>query len=507
MADWKVPGSPEGDALAPGLSANLAEIQRRFGESDDLIVRRLTLGIPSHPEAAVVYLQGAVNEDAIARHIIQPLTLDAAVLAGEAIADPLTGADPLQRHLVSIADSQKATRWSELLKFMPMGSAVLLIDGIAEALLLRVRRDLDRAISEPESASVVRGPREGFIEHLQSNIALVRRRIRTSDLRVRSLLVGERTQTRVAMLYLHGVAEEGIVQEVHRRLSAIKIDGVLESGYIEEQIQDHPYSIFPTVRHNERVDIVLGNILEGRVAILTDGTPFALIVPATFPSLLQVSEDYYERWPIGTFARWVRYGATTISLTLTAFYVAIISFNQELVPIGLLLRLVGNRTGLPFPALVEALALEAAFEVLREAGLRLPRPIGQAVSIVGVLVLGEAAVRAGVVGPIMIIVVAASALSSFAIPDYSLVNSFRIARIGVIILAGTFGLFGLMWGVLFVVTHMISLRSFGVPYMSPLAPTSGRALMRDGLGRMLWPSVGHRPFRVTQDRKRQETGQ
>jgi spore germination protein KA len=479
--------------LGPGLDDNLRMLRRLYRGTDDMVIRRFRLGLRSPQAAAVVYLGKTVDESAIARQVIEPLARSP-IPETSAPDGPVQEMAPLREYLVSTAAVRTTDRLSQTSPPLAAGAVALLVDGVSELLVLSLpATNISRAVAEPQSSPVVRGSREGFVESLERNLALLRNRVQTPELRVRYFILGRRTQTRVAVLYLHGVTEEKRVREVMNRLARIDIDGVIESGQIEELIQDNPYTLFPTVRATERVDVVSGSLLEGRLAIVTDGTPFVLIVPVSLTSLLQVSEDYNLRWPLTSFVRWVRYVAALIAVGLTAFYVAVISFNHEALPIGLLLREAGNRFGLPFPAMVEALLLEAAFEILREAGLRMPRPIGQAISIVGVLVLGEAAVRAGIVGPVMIIVVGTGALSSFAIPDYTLLNAFRLARFGMILLAGSFGLFGWMWGALLITTHLLTLKSFGVPYLSPMAPLRVRELLRDDWLRAPWWAMGRRP--------------
>lgn len=494
-------GEPD-RSLSPHLEESLERLQQLFGHTGDLVIRRFRLGLTEPQAAAVVYLEGTADEAAVSRQVIEPLSRGAMELALRPAA-PIREMAPLREFLVSVPMTQTVQAISHMTPSLSTGAVALLVDGVAEMLVLSLpTANIGRAVAEPESAPVVRGSRSGFVEGLERNMALIRNRIQTPALRVRFFTLGRRTHTRVAMFYLHGVAEESTVQEMATRLERIDIDAVLESGYVEELIQDNPYTFFPTLQATERVDIVCGNLLEGRLAVVTDGTPFVLLAPVSLNSMLQVSEDYNQRWPLTTFIRWVRYLATIISLGLTAFYIAVLSFNQEVFPFGMVLRLSGHRFGLPFPALVEALLLELAFEILREAGLRMPRPIGQAISIVGVLVLGEAAVRAGIVGPVMIIVVGAGALASFAIPDYTLLNAFRVTRFGMILLAGSFGLFGWIIGGLLVVTHLLTLKSFGIPYLAPMAPLRVRSLLRDGWFRAPFWATTRRPPGPSQDQAR-----
>lgn len=467
-----------GGPLTAGLDQNIAELKRLFGQSDDLNVRRFRVGIPPFPRAAVAYLVGGVDEERLAEQIIEPVSGSVLRQQPDADAD-LTGLDLIEELLMGATWVRRVQSWSEALSMLPAGAAVLMLDGVAEALVIRVEAAISRSVEEPPSQQVVKGPREGFVENLYINLALLRRRLRSHDLTVKTMTIGTRTQTDVAVLHLEGVAEPQTVSEVMRRLGRINVDGILESGYLEEFIQDQPFALVPTIRSTERVDSAVGSLLEGQVLILTDGSPFALAMPMTLSGQLQVSEDYYLRWPVSSFVRFIRHIALIIALVLPASYISLISFNHEMIPTDLAMRVARGREGVAFPALVEALLMEGSFEILREAGLRMPRAIGQAISIVGVLVIGEAAVSAGVVSPLMIVVVGMTALATFAIPDYGLANGIRLARFGLMALAGSFGIFGVFWGLLALLTHLLTLRSFDAPYFAPMSPFRPGALLRD----------------------------
>jgi spore germination protein len=257
---------------------------------------------------------------------------------------------------------------------------------------------------------------------------------------------------------------------VENRIKRIDIDSVPESGYVEQLIEDNYLSPFPQVQNTERPDRVVAALMEGRVAILLDGTPFALIVPVTLSMMLQSPEDYYERWIPGTFIRMLRYLAAILALFTPSLYIAFISFHSGLIPTKLAISIIGTRSGVPFPALIEALFMEIAIEILREAGLRLPKPIGPAMGIVGGLIIGEAAVQAGIVSPVLVIVVALTAISSFSIPHYSIGITLRMLRFPAMICAATFGLYGVILFFLLMTSHLVKLKSFGVPYLSPAVP-------------------------------------
>ncbi len=303
--------------------------------------------------------------------------------------------------------------------------------------------------------------------------------------------LGEATDTDVAVVYIEGVVKDGLVAEVKRRLERIKVDAVLETGYIEELIEDSPWSPFPTVNHTEKPDRVAAMLLEGRVAILVDGTPFALTVPNLFVEYLHASEDYYERFLFASAVRTIRFLAMIISIALPGLYVAVVSFHQELLPTTLLLSFAAQHEAVPFPVFVAVIGMEITFEILREAGIRLPRPIGQAVSIVGALVMGEAAIRAGLVSASTVIVVAFTGIASFTF-SYSASIAFRLLRFSLTILSAAMGLFGLICGLAVIGIHLCALRSFGVPYLSPIAPTAG-ADLKDAVLRAPWWAMFSRP--------------
>lgn len=309
--------------------------------------------------------------------------------------------------------------------------------------------------------------------------------IKNPRLHMHQLQLGEQTRTPVVLVYMQGKADELLIREAQTRLQRIQLDSVLESSYIEELIADHRYSPFPQLLSTERADVTASYLLEGRVAIMTEGTPFVLIAPITLVSLLQAPDDYYQGYMLGTFIRIIRYLFFALSIFLPAVYVALLSFHQEMIPTILLLKIATLREEIPFPVIVEALMMELMFEALREAGLRLPKQIGSAVSIVGALVIGQAAVQAGLVSAPMVIIVALTGVASFMIPRYPLSISTRLIRIPLIVLAGTIGLLGVIYGLLAVLIHLCGLQSFGTPYLAPLSPASGKQL-QDTVLRAPW---------------------
>lgn len=368
-----------------------------------------------------------------------------------------------------------------------------MLENCAQCLAIGAEGWKDRTVSEPTSQGVVRGPMEAFTENIRTNTALIRRKIKSPQLWLVGRSIGSVTQTNVAVMYLNEIAEKSLVDEVFRRLDKIDIDGILESGYIEEFIQESSYSPFPTVYNTERPDTIAAGLLEGKVAILVDGTPFVLLVPALFIQFFQSAEDYYQRADVSTLLRLLRYVSFLITMLAPSAYIAITTFHQEMLPTGLLINLAAQREGVPFPAFVEALLMEITFEILREAGVRMPKTVGQAVSIVGTLVIGQAAVEAGIVSPVMVIVVAITAISSFVIPAVNLSISVRMIRFVLMGLAASFGLLGILLGIILLVLHLNTLQSFGVPYMQSLAPFVWED-QKDTLFRFPWRQMKKRPL-------------
>lgn len=472
----------------PGvMSDTIAAIRQSMGNSHDLIVKEF-LSLKRWP-AALLYIDGLVDQQLLHGSILPSL------MTKQDIDEGLDG-DALIHYLLHEAlvagDVQRIDDLGRLFVDLLSGNVLLLLEGRPAAWRIAAAGREDRNITEPQSQSVVRGPMEGFNENLRTNITLIRRRIKDPALWIQSREIGRVSKTNVAVMYIKDLADPEIVNEINRRLDKIDIDGVLESGYIEEFIQDTRRTVFPTIYNSERPDTISAALLEGRIAILVDGTPFVLVAPALFVHFFQSSEDYYQRADISTLLRLIRYLSFFITMLAPSFYIAITTFHQEMLPTRLLINIAAQREGVPFPAFIEALLMELTYEILREAGVRIPRTVGQAVSIVGTLVIGQAAVEAGVVSAAMVIIVSITAISSYVIPENGLSISVRIIRFGLMALAASFGLYGVLVGLIMITIHLASLRSFGVPYMSPFGPFIASDI-KDTLYRAPWPSMRKRP--------------
>ncbi|MGG1661779.1 spore germination protein [Brevibacillus sp. NRS-1366] len=457
--------------LLSSLQQNIQKIKSDLGNSTDIIIREVRIGKTGGQSVGIMYTDGLADKSVIIDFILETLALDTRITQAEPLISSAQDAfQALKEYALPIGDIKEIDDFETLYVSLLSGEAIIILDGYTQGFAASTRGWKDRGVTEPSAESVVRGPREAFSETLRTNTALIRRKIKDPNLWLETKQIGRVTKTDVAVMFIKGIANEKVVNEVRARLDRIDIDGILESGYIEELIQDEAYTPFPTIYNTERPDVIAAELLEGKVAILVDGTPFVLVVPALFVSFLHAAEDYYHRADVASLVRLLRYIGVAIALFGPSMYVAITTFHQEMLPTQLLVSLAAQREGIPFPAFIEAIMMEVAFEILREAGLRMPRTIGPAVSIVGTLVIGQAAVEAGIISAAMVIVVSTTAIAGFVFPSYSLANSFRMLRFPFIILAATFGLFGIIVGVIAIVLHLCSLRSFGIPYMSPFAP-------------------------------------
>ncbi|MBP2637965.1 MAG: spore gernimation protein GerA [Firmicutes bacterium] len=488
--------------LTQDISKNEAMLKTVFRGCTDVVFRPIKiLGIKN---ALVIYVEGLIDNELLDTVILKPL------LHGrwpENAGMPSNIVNTIAEQVVACGKMQIMMSMEGTVKSVLAGQVAILVDGETNALTVFLSGGEKRSVDEPITEVVIRGPRDGFTENIKTNISLLRRRLRTPRLKTTAYTIGEISQTKIIIAYIKGVAREDVIREVRRRLGRIKIDGVLESGYIEEFIEDEPYSPFPMVQNTERPDVVAANLLEGRVAIFTDNTPFVLLVPVVFYGQVQANEDYYSRFSMATFLRGIRLVFMFAALVLPSIYVALTTFHQQMIPNKFLISIIETREPTPFPAVVEALLMEGAFEALREAGVRLPKPVGQAVSIVGALVIGQAAVQAGIVSAPMVIVVSVTGIASFTIPRHDFSFAIRVLRFPLMLLAGTFGLFGLTLGVLGVHIHLVSLRSFGVPYFWPVAPLNIRSL-KDVLIRAPRWSMNMRPKLITGYNKlRVPTGQ
>jgi len=476
------------------LSKNLQTLLNTTGNSADIVVRQIDLADEPSIKAALVMIDGLIDDKIVNDSIIHTLLIDYSLQETVSIQKSF---DYLEKKLLPITNVASVYDWEDLFGKLLSGETIIFIDGIEKALSTSTRGREKRAITESQNEVSLRGPKEAFTESLRTNTSLIRSRIKNPNLWNESFQIGKVTKTDINVMYMKGIANDKIVEEIRKRLKSIDIDQIPDSGYIEQLIEDETYTVFPTIYHTERPDIVTANLMEGKIAIIVNGSPFVLTVPALFIEFFHAADDYYARFDISTGLRFLRVLIFFISIIGPATYVAVTTFHQEMIPTLLIITIAAQREAVPFPAFVEALLMETTFEILREAGVRLPKAVGQAVSIVGALVIGQAAIQAGIVSPAMVIVVSITAIANFSIPSYSMAISTRVIRFGLMTLAAVMGFYGIMMGVMMMTLHLCSLRSFGVPYMEPIAPFMIKYLGDTIIRKPLW-KMKFRPKLISQ---------
>lgn len=450
------------------IEQNIKNLNNMLDAPDDLMTREFTIG-QGEQKAAIAYIDGLVDKDLLQNNILE--NLQNLLVEQQSEEDVEALFNKIYQTFISINKIKKGTTLDDISNGILSGNTVFYLDGIDAVLIMDIKGGETRAIEQPITETLIRGPRTSFVESIGTNISLIRRNIKAPNLRLKTSQVGRRSKKNLVLAYVDGIVNPEIVQEVSRRLETIDLDDAPESGFIEQWIEDSFLSPFPQMMDTERPDVVSSSLLQGKVAIILDGTPFVLIAPTTLGDILKSPEDYYERWLYGTLLRVLRYIGAFLALFLPAIYISLVSFHQGLLPSKLAFSIAASREGVPFPAFVEAMLMVITMELLQEAGVRLPTPIGQTIGIVGGLVIGEAAVQAGIVSPVMLIVIALTAIAAFTTPTFSLSISLRILRFGFMFAAAFLGLYGVILVYVMINIHLVNLKSFGVPYATPFAPT------------------------------------
>jgi len=447
-----------------GISEHLADrLVEALGDAPDLVDH--TIQLRPSGTARCLYLKTLVDINRIEQELLRFFTEQELPLPEEErFWEQLRGRMPA-------APVSEPADFGECVYGLLDGKCAIVLTDLNRALLIDVGLPEHRPINEPQTETTVKGPKEAFTECLQVNLSLVRKRIKSADLRLEELNIGSVTRTTVVVAYMRSLAQPEVVRQFHERLRAIDTDSVLDSAYIEEWIREKRPTPFPTMLSTERPDVVASHVLEGNVVVFVDGSPIVLIGPVTFFQFFSAPDDYYQRPGVSSLLRWLRIFSFMLAIFVPSLYIAVVSYHQALLPTTLLINIASQREGVPFPSYIEATLMLLTFEVLREAGLRMPRVAGQAISIVGALVLGQAAVDAGLVSPAMVIVVSITAIANFVSPNYNFSISQRLLQFAFMALAATMGLFGLLCGALFTIVHLASLKSFGVPYLTPVSPT------------------------------------
>jgi spore germination protein KA len=456
--------------ISKKIEANINFINNAFNTkvNKDIIIRKFIVG--GKYKAILVFLDGMVDKNTINNSILKPL------LNNEKLKEQNSSSiiNSIILEIIETNQAAKVHNHDEVLYEVLCGNTLLYIDGLDYYISAETKGFDKRGIEKPQVEGAISASQEAFNETLKTNIILIRKIIKNKDLTTEYIKLGDRTHIYCAIMYINGLTNPAIIDEVKRRLNSIKADYVMGSGMLEQFIEDDPISLFPTVLSTERPDKTVSNILEGRVAILVDGTPFASIVPVTFASFMHTSDDAFMRWQYGTFIRLIRFAALLIAILLPSFYVAITSFHQEMIPTELLIAIAQAKENVPFPTLVEVILMEISFELIREAGVRIPGMIGNTLGIIGALILGQAAVQANIVSPILIIIVAVTGLSNFSIPSYTFGFSIRIIRFAFIFAGAVLGFYGITLTWIILSAILFTKKSFGINYFAPVTPVTSK---------------------------------
>ncbi len=477
-------------AVSKKLDENILWWKQQFSDCADIKMRPMCLGKNMNVRAFLSYIEvtGGKNmmEDSLLGKMLSRLNT----------MEDVTLYEALQENGLGISDATPFAKMSEAASGMLTGDTILFVDGVDRALKIPDKGYPGMSLQETESEKAIRGSNEGFGGSIKQNTALIRKRLRSVDLKVAECKCGRRTSTNVDLMYLNGIVRPEIVSEMQQRLNGFEIDGIGDSGVIEQLTETQWFSPFPQFQTTRRPDRAVMALLEGRVVLLADNSPEALIFPTDYNSFIKTTDDYYTRWEIETFTRALRYVAAFLSMILPGLYLAMTNFHTQLLPTKLLLSFAAARQGVPFPGVVEVLLMELSFELLREAGVRLPGAMGNTIGIVGGLIIGQAAVDANIVSPMVVIVVAFTALCSFAIPNEDFATAFRLLKFAFIGLSAALGFYGFLLGLLVLLIHLAQLESFGMPYLMPFvgADLNDYQDERDTLVRPPLQALPRRPF-------------
>ena len=485
------------------LSDNIAFLKKKYTIPDngDVVIREFDIVAKDKTiSACMIFIDGMVDRNVIDLAILQPLML----LSNMEIKGREEDVGLFVRnHLIPHNQVKILDELSKIVDEINFGACGIFIDGITTAFTADVKGWQNRGVSRPNTEMVIRGPQEGFNELLRTNTALIRKILKDEDLIAENISIGRRSKTPCSLMYIKDIANDSLVAEVRRRLKGIKIDYLFDSGELEQLIEDNSFLAVPQITATERPDRVASMLTEGKIAVIVQGSPFALIMPTTHMDLFHSSEDSYVRFPYANLLRIIRILAITMSLLLPGFYVAITNFHHEMIPTDLLFAIEASREKVPFPSVIEILIMEFAFELIREAGVRIPGPIGPTLGIVGGLILGQAAVAANIVSPILIIIVAVTGIGSFAIPNFSLGYAYRILRFVYIFLGATAGFFGITFGLFLQGIWFASAKSFGVPFLAPLGPVTKGEMADQVFRAPIWKQQKRPDFLNVKNTKKQ----
>jgi spore germination protein KA len=482
--------------FSKSLETNIKMFKDILIDDDTLVIRSIENQENNKIRGCLLFFNGMVNKEIINENVLRPL------LWNTEIKKDYCTIDIIKSQVINTHNIEKTSDINKIIEALYNGDVIFLLDGSAEALILFAKGFEMRPIEEPETEKVLRGPREGFTETFETNLSLIKRKLKTPDLKLKTRVLGEKTRTKICICYLDGIANKSILDELNKRLDKIDIDGILDSGYIQELIKDSPYTPFKTIGSTERPDIVAAKMLEGRIAIVVEGSPVVLTLPHIFIEYFQSNDDYYINFYISSITRVLRALGFIFTISIPAIYLALVTYHPEIIPAPLLFSISSAREGVPFPTILEALLMLMIFEILSETSLRMPTFMGQALSIVGALVIGTAAIDARLASAPMVIVVGFTGITGLIIPR--LRGASILIRLAFVLLASVLGLYGFVFGMAGLLIHLFEIRSFGVPYMYKLMFLDPAEDIKDTVIRAPWWHLKYRPELIAVNKYRQK---
>jgi spore germination protein KA len=493
----KINESLKDSIINKSLESNINAMKKLFIDDDLFLIREIDNKNDTSLHYAITYSNGLVNTLVINESIIKPLTLS------DVVTKDNLDLDIIMKRVLLANEVKKTDKIKDIIEDVTYGDVVLFVDGSNEVLIINAKQFEKRAITEPENEKMLVGPREGFIETILTNLSLIRRKLRTNDLKFKFITLGDRANTKGCICYLDSIVNKQVLAEFKKRINKIKIDAVLDTNYITELTRDKPWSPFRTTGYTERPDGVAAKLLEGGIAFVIDGSPMVLTLPYLFMENFQNGEDYYLLYYYTSFSRIIRILGFFLTITVPAFYVAVVAYHKEMLPTQLFLNIAIERHNVPLPAAIEAIVMLVVFDLIRETGIRMPSNIGQALSIVGAIVIGQATVEAKLIAAPMIIVIAFTGITSLLVPKLNAPIIF--IRIFLLLLASTLGLFGLMVGLCIVLVHILNLSSYGISQTENIGEFSLQKI-KDGFFRAPWWKMIKRPNSINDTTRLKPSG-
>lgn len=468
------------------LSKNISYLTTRLGNSNELICKEIHT---PKTTMAVMYMLGLNNTEQLSKFVLTPLSQ---------VTEKVTKLSTLSSSVITLSETTEEKDNNKIVSALLKGKAILLVDGIDSALILAVDSFKERTIAEPPTSTVLKGPRAGFVENLKTNLSILRKILATTKLRTESLNIGKYTETQVTIAYLDGIADSEIVDIVLSKLQSIDIDGVIDSFYISGFLEERKNSMFRQVGNSEKPDVIAAKLLEGRIAIIVDGSPMVLTVPFVYMEDIQSGDDYYSNHSRATFVRWIRIVAIFVTLLAPSLYIAVVLHHYKAIPLKFLISIVNSTKGLPLTPFAEILFVLLLFEILYEASVRMPKYLGLALSIVGALILGDTAVKAGLISPPAVMIVAVSGLTIYCIPEQA--PQLYLLRMLFTLAGGFLGFYGITALMIFLVLYLCDFDSYKSAYLSPIAPFVENDI-KDILYKADITNMNTRPMSIANNRK------